>query len=120
MAVAHPDKLEVVSVTTTVGSAEAAQLLARHILEHRLAACVQVDEKVTSLYHWKGELCEDPEVRLVIKTLPSCVDALQALFVREHPYELPQFVVVTMRASPAYAAWVRAEVGAPPAPRGAS
>jgi periplasmic divalent cation tolerance protein len=118
--VAERDKLEVVSVTTTVGSAQAARLLARRIIDNRLAACVQLDEQLTSLYRWNGELCEEPEVQLVMKTLPACVAALQALFVREHPYELPQFLVVSMQASPAYAAWVRSEVGEPPAPGGAS
>ena len=104
---------EVASVATTVGSMDAARELARRILQARLAACVQLDHGVTSLYQWKGELCEEPEVRLVIKTSPHCVAALQALFAREHPYELPQFVVTHVDASPAYAAWVRSEVVVP-------
>jgi periplasmic divalent cation tolerance protein len=111
---AYRDDLEVVSVTTTVGSLEAAGILARRILEQKLAACVQLDEKLTSHYRWQGELCEDPEVRLVIKTLPGRVDALQVLFAGEHPYVLPQFLIATMQASAAYAAWVRAEVGENP------
>jgi periplasmic divalent cation tolerance protein len=70
---------------------------------------------VTSLYRWKGELCEEPEVRLVIKTLPACEPALQAFFTGHHPYELPQFTAVAMRSSSAYLEWVRAEVS-PDAP----
>jgi periplasmic divalent cation tolerance protein len=101
---------EILSVTTTVGSIEAAQALAREILAARLAACVQCEQGLVSLYRWKGELCEEPEVRLVIKTLPSCQPALQALFDRHHPYELPQFAAVTMQARKAYFEWVRGEV----------
>lgn len=101
---------DILTVTTTVGSAEAAQALARAILAARLAACVQYEPGLTSLYRWKGELCEEPEVRLVIKTLPSCGPALLALFARHHPYELPQFAAVAMKASEAYFDWVRAEV----------
>jgi periplasmic divalent cation tolerance protein len=104
---------EVVSVATTVGAMDAARELARQILEARLAACVQLDHGVTSHFRWQGELSEEPEVRLLIKTLPECVPALQALFAGTHPYDLPQFLVTPAQASPAYAAWVRSEVVVP-------
>jgi len=103
----------ILSVTTTVGSLDAARELARQILAEKLAACVQLDAEVTSLYRWKGKQHEDREVRLVIKTLPAREQALRDLFGRLHPYELPQFLCVAMRASPAYAAWVRSEVTLP-------
>lgn len=110
----EPDEFDVLSVTTTVGSLAAANALARKILEQRLAACVQIDPAITSLYWWKGELCEEPEVRLVIKARPGCEAALQALFGRHHPYELPQFLAVHMSASQAYGDWARGETRAPP------
>ena len=104
------DELDILTVTTTVGSPAAAKNLARQVLGERLAACVQIDEGHTSLYRWQGELREEPEVRLVIKTLPGCESALRALFARHHPYELPQFLAHRMRASEGYAAWARAEI----------
>lgn len=107
------ENLEILSVTTTVGSVEAARTLAHTLLERRLAACVQVDSPVASLYRWNGNLCDEQEIRLVIKTLPECAAALQALLAAEHPYELPQFLATTDRASPAYAEWVRNEVVVP-------
>lgn len=110
--------LNILSVTTTVGSMAEGQALARAILERRLAACVQVEEGLTSFYRWQGRQCEDPEVRLTIKTLPECDRALQALFGEHHPYEVPQFLAVTMRASGPYAAWVHGEVAVPPTATG--
>jgi periplasmic divalent cation tolerance protein len=108
-------ELDILSITTTASSLETAKTLAREILAQRLAACVQLDQGVISLYRWKGELCEEPEVRLMIKSLPGCEVALQELFARHHPYELAQFLVQPMGASEAYAQWVRAEVAVPPA-----
>ena len=102
--------LGLLSVTTTVGSRADAERLGRAILQHRLAACVQIEEGLTSLYRWQGRDCEDPEVRLTIKTLPGCADALQALFREHHPYEVPQFLATPMQASRAYADWARSEV----------
>lgn len=103
---------DILAVTTTVASRAEAEALARAILERRLAACVQVEEGLTSFYRWQGQRCEDAELRLTIKTLPECAAALQELFRQQHPYEVPQFVAVGMRASAGYAAWVRGEVAA--------
>jgi periplasmic divalent cation tolerance protein len=105
---------DILAVTTTVGSIEDAHRLARGLVEARLAACVQVDAAITSTYRWEGRLCEEAEVRLVIKTLPACEAALQAFLAAHHPYEVPQFLAQPMRASDAYAAWVRSEVGVTP------
>jgi len=107
-------EFDVLSVTTTVDSLSAAQALARELLDRRLAACVQLDDGLLSLYRWKGQLREEREVRLVIKSLPECEAALLALFAKHHPYEVPQFVAVRMRASQAYASWVAAETLVPP------
>lgn len=103
---------DILTVTTTVGSMDDATRLAREIVQRRLAACVQVEPIAASVYRWEGRLCEEPEVRLSIKTLPRLRDTLQACLEELHPYELPQFLAVTQQASGAYAAWVRAEVGA--------
>ena len=84
---------DILTVTTTVGSRADAERLARRLLERRLAACVQLDEAVTSVYRWQGRLCADPEVRLVIKTLPECEAALQA-FVKDRlaPFKYPRSI----------------------------
>jgi periplasmic divalent cation tolerance protein len=104
---------DILAITTTVGSRADAERLARAVLERRLAACVQVEAGLTSFYRWQGKDCEDAEVRLSIKTLPECERALQELLEEIHPYELPQFLAMRMRASEAYAAWARGEVSLP-------
>ncbi|HET8745291.1 MAG TPA: divalent-cation tolerance protein CutA [Ramlibacter sp.] len=108
---------DILAVTTTVGSAADARKLARAIVQARLGACVQVEEGLTSFYRWEGRDCEEAEVRLTIKTLPGCAEALQALLREQHPYDLPQFVAVRMQAGEAYYDWVRSEVALPEDPR---
>jgi periplasmic divalent cation tolerance protein len=99
------------TVTTTVGSLPDAQALARALLARGLAACVQLDAGVQSFYRWEGKDCEDPEVRLTIKTTAASHRAVAAAFAELHPYDLPQFVAwPAAAASEAYAAWVRAAV----------
>ena len=108
---------DILSVTTTVGSVADAHQLARTIVGRRLAACVQVEEGLTSFYRWEGKDCEAAEVRLTVKTLPGCAGALQALFRELHPYDVPQFLAVRMEAGEGYYEWARGEVSLPEDPR---
>ena len=106
----------VLSVVTTVGTPADGRRLARLLLERRLAACVQIEPPMVSHYVWQGKPCEEPELRITIKTLPHQVMAIQALFAQHHPHALPQFLVARMQASAAYAAWVSESVAAAPGP----
>jgi len=113
---------DILSLTTTVGSEADARRLAAGLVQARLAACVQVEPGLESHYRWQGAVHADPEWRLTLKSLPACLGAIQAWLAAHHPYELPQQLWQVMTASPAYAAWVRAEVsepaGAGPTPPG--
>ena len=60
------DKIVVLS---TCNSEEQAVLLARHLVEQRLAACVNIlPGSVTSIYRWKGKVESARERLLFIKT----------------------------------------------------
>lgn len=87
-----------------------AQSLARHLLEQRLAACVNLLPPMQSVYRWQGQIEQAQEVQLLIKTCAERLDALSAAIVQQHPYELPEILVVSPDAGlPAYLDWIRAQ-----------
>lgn len=94
-------------VLTTLGESTDAAAFARVLVSDRLAACVNVLPPMTSLYWWKGAVEEDREQQLVIKTTGDRVAAIEARFRELHPYELPEFVVLSVDASDAYLKWAR-------------
>lgn len=106
----HAATTEVLAVTTTVGSMDDALALARKIVDRRLAACVQLDPVAASVYRWKDAVCQDPEVRLTMKTLASSLQQLQDFIAQHHPYELPQLTWTAMKCTPAYGEWVGSEL----------
>ena len=83
-----------VVVLSAVGAPPDAERIARALVEERLAACVNVVPGVVSIYRWKGNVEQEPELMLVIKTLAERVDALKARLLELHPYELPEVVVI--------------------------
>lgn len=103
--VSHP----IAIVTTTVGSPADAERLAQGAVQAQLAACVQV-EAITSHYVWDGQMECGAEWRLVCKTLPASAGALAAWLHAAHPYDVPQLLLRTEHADPAYAAWVAEQV----------
>jgi periplasmic divalent cation tolerance protein len=92
---------------STVGKAEDAERIARALVERRLAACVNVLPGVVSVYRWKGELCRDQELLLIMKTRTERLPALREALVALHPYELPELVALPIESGhPPYLAWL--------------
>ena len=96
-----------VLVLTTTGADFDARALAHALVEARLAACVNIVERIHSVYRWEGRVMDDAEQLLVIKTSDERVAALREELFKRHPYEVPEFVVVAIgETSDAYGAWV--------------
>ncbi|MCB1865475.1 MAG: divalent-cation tolerance protein CutA [Chromatiales bacterium] len=77
----------------------------------RLAACVNLIGGLRSTYRWKGEVCCDPEVLLVIKTTTANLDAVTARVRELHRYELPELIALPVVGGfENYLNWVRESV----------
>jgi periplasmic divalent cation tolerance protein len=102
---------ETIVVLTTCGNDEDASSLARALIERRLAACVNAISKVASTYRWKGEIQQDQETLLIIKTTAARLSALERA-IREHSkYEVPEVIALPVVAgSQDYLGWVRESV----------
>ena len=101
---------EYVLAMTTVSGEPQARDLARRLVENQLAACVN-QVRVTSTYHWKGALEEEPEILLLIKTTRDRQAELQKTLLEAHPYELPEFITVPITGgSEAYLKWLQDSV----------
>lgn len=104
------------TVYVTAASREEALKIVRTVVEERLAACANVIDGVTSIYHWQGEVEEEREVALMLKTRLSLFDALEARIRTLHSYACPCIVAWPIVAgSPDYLAWIAAETRAPSA-----
>jgi periplasmic divalent cation tolerance protein len=99
--------VDLVLVLTTMPDDRSTDELARTLVSERLAACVNVHTPMMSTYEWKGKIEREAERQLVIKTSKGRLVDLESRLRDLHPYELPEFIVLSASASEAYGAWVR-------------
>ncbi len=96
-----------VVILCTVPNEEEAAGIARTLVGEHLVACVNVVSGVRSLYFWKGEVQDDPELLLVIKTTPARQEEVVARIEEIHSYECPEAIVLPIvGGSTAYLEWL--------------
>lgn len=88
-------------------SPEEAPTLARRLVEEKLAACVNVINGMTSFYRWEGELCEEAESVLLIKTTDERYEVMAEKLTSYHSYDVPEIIGVdSAEVAGPYAEWV--------------
>jgi periplasmic divalent cation tolerance protein len=93
---------------------DAADRIARTLVEERLAACVNCVDAVRSVYRWNDAIETADEVQLFVKTSDSLVPALAKRIAELHPYAVPEIVALEPEWTlQAYAKWVRDQTKRP-------
>ena len=99
--------MAVILVVTNLPDPESAFNIARHLVQLRLSACVNVLPGVTSFYEWDGKLEQAQEHTLVVKTVRTRYPEVERAILERHPYSLPEVIAVDVTAGlPDYLAWV--------------
>lgn len=89
---------------------EESKQIAGELLGKNLVACVNITP-VNSVYRWKGEVCNDMEDLLIIKTTREKLQELTETIVNIHPYEIPEVIALPVIGGySGYIAWVKGEV----------
>lgn len=94
----------------TCGSGDEATMIARTVVEERLAACGNIVDGMRSIYRWEGEVTEDEEAVLILKTTAEKVETLTERVKALHSYDLPCVVEIPLGGgNAAYFDWIAAE-----------
>ncbi|MFX1565056.1 MAG: divalent-cation tolerance protein CutA [Promethearchaeota archaeon] len=100
-------------VFVTVGKEEEAKIIARKLVEESLAACVGIIPQ-SSIYSWKGEIVEDNEVLLIIKTSNEMFIPLRDRILSIHSYEVPEIIRIDIQEGhEPYLRWIEETVQKP-------
>jgi periplasmic divalent cation tolerance protein len=99
---------EPIVVYITAPGEEEAAVLARVLVEAKLAACVNMVSNVRSIYSWQGKIEDDRELLMIIKTQRHLFDRLAAKVREIHSYDVPEIIALPIvEGSPDYLRWLR-------------
>lgn len=93
-------------VLTTAADETEAKTIAKALISAKLAACVNITP-IRSFYTWNGEMHEDEEWQLVIKTDLNRFAQLEAKIRSIHSYEVPEIVALPIvQGTQPYLQWM--------------
>ncbi|MGN6817753.1 MAG: divalent-cation tolerance protein CutA [Sphingomonas sp.] len=101
---------DIAIVQATFGDPAEAALVARKLLEEKLAACTSL-MPVTSVYRWQDVVEEAAETVLTAKTTLDLATQVAARIAQLHSYDLPVVERWAVAVDDAVASWVRDSTG---------
>ena len=90
---------------TTISNKNCAEKIARKLIKDKLAACVSVKE-ISSFYTWDGNIHNDNEYEITIKSKPDKLINLIEFLKIEIGYEIPQIIYKKFDSEGSYYEWV--------------
>ena len=85
-------------VFVTVSGEEEGRKIARLLVGARKAACVNILPGVHSVFWWKGEIDDEQESLLIVKTKAALFREVVDLVKSAHSYEVPEIVAMPIVA----------------------
>ena len=96
-----------IQITTTTDTRQLAEEIARHLVEARLAACVQIDGPIESVYRWKEKVETATEWRCTIKSMSHQFAAVETAIQAIHSYDTPEIIATKIvDGSGDYLRWI--------------
>ena len=91
----------------TCPTEQSAKQLASELVGQESAACVNMIGGVRSIYRWQGEICDDQEFLLVVKTRESKRSKVAEIVSEHHPYDEPELLFLPIHSgSKSYLQWL--------------
>lgn len=102
-----PEDKDPIVVLMTAPDITEAEKIAAELVKEGLAACVNIVNKVRSIYRWQGEICRDTEALCVIKTVRGNFEPLKDKIKSMHSYTVPEVIGLSIEeGSNKYLKWL--------------
>jgi len=99
-------------VFVTASAKPEAVKIAKRLLDEKLAACVNIVDKVESFFWWKGKIDNARECLLIIKSRKAKLNKIIKCVRSLHSYDVPEIIALPIEGGyPAYLEWIDGSVG---------
>ena len=104
--------MKLIAINVNCPDTEAARSISAVLIEERLVASANIHSPIESTYHWKGNIEQETEVPLIMKTREELFDRVSERVKTLHPYETPSIIGIGVdRVNQEYLDWIYAETG---------
>jgi periplasmic divalent cation tolerance protein len=101
---------DAVVVLTTLASEDEAVTFVRTLIDRRVVACGTVLPGGRSLYRWEGQVADEREAVVLLKTQRERLGDLERAFAELHPYKVPELLALPVATGlDRYLGWIDAE-----------
>ena len=108
--------IDKVAILVTTASCDEGMKIARHLVEARLAACVNVSQSIESVYRWEGQVVEEAEFLLIIKSSRGLFPEIRTEITKLHSSQTPEIICLpVVDGSRRYLQWISDSVKPPSA-----
>jgi periplasmic divalent cation tolerance protein len=102
--------MEFIVIYCTVPNKKEGKDIAKILIESQLAACVNIIDKIESIFSWDGEFCEEKEALLIIKTKKELFENVKLMIKKLHSYTVPEVIALPIiEADEIYLKWIAHE-----------
>ena len=102
--------MEFIIIYCTVPNKNEGKEIAKALVESGFVACVNIMDKVESIFSWDGELNEEKEAMLMIKTKRELFDKVNRVIQKLHSYTVPEVIAIPIiEADEMYLKWIAHE-----------
>lgn len=92
----------------TTPDKKTAKKIAKKLVRKNLAACVNIISNISSIYKWQGEICDDFEALMMIKTSKKKLKKLENKIINLHPYKTPEIIAFKIKfGNDSYLKWIK-------------
>ena len=86
--------MDIIVIYCTVPSKKIAKDITKVLMKHKLAACVSMIDNVKSVFSWDGEICEEKEILMMIKTRRANYGKVKLVIEDIHTYTIPEIIAL--------------------------
>ncbi len=102
--------MEFIVIYCSVPNKKEGKEIAKILVESQLAACVNIIDKMESIFSWDGEFCEEKEALLIIKTKKELFENVKLMIQKLHSYTVPEVIALPIiEADDTYLKWIAHE-----------
>lgn len=102
--------MEFIVIYCTVPNKKEGKIIAKALVDNNLVACVNILDKIESVFSWDGKMCEEKEALMIIKTKRELFDKVRVVIKKLHSYTVPEVIAIPIiEADETYLKWISHE-----------